>query len=162
MRGLSSVPQPFNPELNLNDVSKCSSFVKKVILNWIFWIILKNFFIFQVDAIRQTDPATYQSFQSNHPEASSTMTSSFPPTNATPNTKAMDLSRAKKHAYVKIAEQPASKGLRFRYECEGRSAGCIPGVSSTNDKKSFPTIQVNPILILAYIWLLLLHINSMQ
>ena len=57
--------------------------------------------------------------------------------------KAMDLSRAKKHAYVKIAEQPASKGLRFRYECEGRSAGCIPGVSSTNDKKSFPTIQVN-------------------
>jgi hypothetical protein len=28
MRGLSSVPQPFNPEINLNDVSKCSSFVK--------------------------------------------------------------------------------------------------------------------------------------
>merc|ERR1712223_1938093 len=59
-----------------------------------------------------------------------------------PPIKAMDLSRAKKHAYVKISEQPASKGLRFRYECEGRSAGCIPGVSSTNDKKTFPTIQV--------------------
>lgn len=56
--------------------------------------------------------------------------------------KAMDLSKAKKHAYVKIIEQPASKGLRFRYECEGRSAGCIPGMSSNADKKTFPTIQV--------------------
>lgn len=67
------------------------------------------------------------------------MTASFPPL-TTPATK--DLQRPKKHAYVKITEQPASKGLRFRYECEGRSAGCIPGVSSTGDKKTFPTIQV--------------------
>jgi hypothetical protein len=34
-------------------------------------------------------------------------------------------------------------GLRFRYECEGRSAGSIPGSSSTNDNKTFPTIQVS-------------------
>ena len=50
--------------------------------------------------------------------------------------------KVKKSAYVKIVEQPASKGLRFRYECEGRSAGSIPGVSSSQDNKTFPTIQV--------------------
>ena len=73
------------------------------------------------------------------------------------------MAKTKKAAYVKILEQPASKGLRFRYECEGRwkdifcqifgiyntefflfyrSAGSIPGVSSTQDNKTFPTIQV--------------------
>ena len=106
---------------------------------------------FKVDAIRQTDPGAYQAFQNNHPEVAAAaatasghaqvMTASFPPT-TTPSAKAIDLTKAKKHAYVKITEQPASKGLRFRYECEGRSAGCIPGVSSNNDKKTFPTIQV--------------------
>lgn len=45
-------------------------------------------------------------------------------------------------AYVKIIEQPASKALRFRYECEGRSAGSIPGVNSTPENKTFPGIQV--------------------
>merc|ERR1719394_1073613 len=44
--------------------------------------------------------------------------------------------------YVEIVEQPASKGLRFRYECEGRSAGSIPGTHSTCDNKTFPTIKV--------------------
>ena len=48
----------------------------------------------------------------------------------------------KKAAYVKIVEQPASKGLRFRYECEGRSAGSIPGASTSVEHKTFPTIQV--------------------
>jgi hypothetical protein len=48
----------------------------------------------------------------------------------------------KKSIYVKITEQPASKALRFRYECEGRSAGSIPGVNSTPENKTFPTIQV--------------------
>lgn len=43
---------------------------------------------------------------------------------------------------VKIIEQPASKALRFRYECEGRSAGSIPGVSSTPENKTFPAIQI--------------------
>ncbi|RZF33783.1 hypothetical protein LSTR_LSTR014477 [Laodelphax striatellus] len=41
-----------------------------------------------------------------------------------------------------ITEQPASKALRFRYECEGRSAGSIPGVSSTPENKTYPTIQI--------------------
>ncbi|CAH1403256.1 unnamed protein product [Nezara viridula] len=35
------------------------------------------------------------------------------------------------NTYVRIVEQPASKALRFRYECEGRSAGSLPGVHST-------------------------------
>lgn len=43
---------------------------------------------------------------------------------------------------VRIIEQPASKALRFRYECEGRSAGSIPGVNSTSENKTYPTIQV--------------------
>lgn len=45
-------------------------------------------------------------------------------------------------AYVKITEQPAPKALRFRYECEGRSAGSIPGANSTTDNKTYPSIQV--------------------
>lgn len=44
--------------------------------------------------------------------------------------------------YIKIIEQPASKALRFRYECEGRSAGSMPGVNSSFDNKTYPTIQV--------------------
>lgn len=45
-------------------------------------------------------------------------------------------------AYVKIVEQPAPKALRFRYECEGRSAGSIPGARSTPDNKTYPTIKI--------------------
>ncbi|CAH0560657.1 unnamed protein product [Brassicogethes aeneus] len=43
---------------------------------------------------------------------------------------------------VKIVEQPASKALRFRYLCEGRSAGSIPGASSTQENKTYPAIKV--------------------
>ncbi|KAK4018636.1 hypothetical protein OUZ56_000682 [Daphnia magna] len=49
---------------------------------------------------------------------------------------------AKQKAQVKILEQPASKALRFRYECEGRSAGSLPGANSTTENKTYPTIQV--------------------
>lgn len=48
----------------------------------------------------------------------------------------------RKKAYVKILEQPAGKALRFRYECEGRSAGSIPGVNSTSENKTYPTIEI--------------------
>lgn len=51
-------------------------------------------------------------------------------------------SHIRQNAYVKITEQPAPKALRFRYECEGRSAGSIPGVHSTPENKTFPSIQV--------------------
>uniref|UniRef100_A0A0K8VSJ7 Embryonic polarity protein dorsal n=1 Tax=Bactrocera latifrons TaxID=174628 RepID=A0A0K8VSJ7_BACLA len=46
------------------------------------------------------------------------------------------------NAYVKIVEQPASKAVRFRYECEGRSAGSIPGVNSTSALRTYPTIEI--------------------
>ncbi|KAL3875213.1 hypothetical protein ACJMK2_038138 [Sinanodonta woodiana] len=44
---------------------------------------------------------------------------------------------------VEIVEQPKSRGLRFRYECEGRSAGSIPGERSTTEKKTYPTIKIH-------------------
>ncbi|XP_029345087.1 embryonic polarity protein dorsal isoform X2 [Acyrthosiphon pisum] len=44
--------------------------------------------------------------------------------------------------YIKIVEQPASKALRFRYKCEGRLAGSIPGVNSSTENKTYPTIQI--------------------
>lgn len=48
----------------------------------------------------------------------------------------------KQQPYVKIVEQPARCALRFRYECEGRSAGSIPGANATAENKTYPTIQV--------------------
>ena len=44
--------------------------------------------------------------------------------------------------YVRIVEQPARCALRFRYECEGRSAGSIPGSSATPENKTYPTIHI--------------------
>ncbi|XP_019892113.1 dorsal-related immunity factor Dif [Musca domestica] len=44
--------------------------------------------------------------------------------------------------YIRIVEQPHPKGLRFRYICEGRSAGSIPGINSTPDNKTYPTIEI--------------------
>ena len=44
--------------------------------------------------------------------------------------------------WVEVTEQPKQRGLRFRYQCEGRSAGSIPGENSSAEKKTFPTIKV--------------------
>ncbi|XP_048378359.2 transcription factor RelB homolog isoform X2 [Stegostoma tigrinum] len=41
-----------------------------------------------------------------------------------------------------IVEQPKQRGMRFRYECEGRSAGSIPGENTTEQTKTLPTIQI--------------------
>ncbi|XP_078389465.1 uncharacterized protein LOC144671433 isoform X2 [Cetorhinus maximus] len=41
-----------------------------------------------------------------------------------------------------IVEQPKQRGMRFRYECEGRSAGSIPGENTTEQSKTLPTIQI--------------------
>ena len=107
-----------------------------------------SLFIFAVEVIRHSDPATFQEFQ-NHLSAAMSSGSSAAANGAavappSANQKsAADLAKMKKAAVVKITEQPASKGLRFRYECEGRSAGSIPGASSTNEHKTYPTIQVS-------------------
>ena len=45
--------------------------------------------------------------------------------------------------YVEVVEQPAPNTLRFRYECERRSAGCIYGVNSSAEVKTYPSIKVH-------------------
>lgn len=42
-----------------------------------------------------------------------------------------------------VVEEPKERGMRFRYECEGRSAGSILGASSTETNKTQPTVEVN-------------------
>ncbi|XP_078086027.1 proto-oncogene c-Rel [Mustelus asterias] len=44
--------------------------------------------------------------------------------------------------YVEIVEQPRQRGMRFRYKCEGRSAGSIPGDHSTDNNRTYPSIRV--------------------
>ncbi|XP_006871411.1 PREDICTED: transcription factor RelB [Chrysochloris asiatica] len=41
-----------------------------------------------------------------------------------------------------ITEQPKQRGMRFRYECEGRSAGSILGESSTEASKTLPAVEL--------------------
>lgn len=51
-------------------------------------------------------------------------------------------SGAKKGCFVEIVEQPRADAIRFRYGSEGRYAGAILGVNSTEDQKSYPSIRV--------------------
>uniref|UniRef100_A0A4W5RLY0 V-rel avian reticuloendotheliosis viral oncogene homolog n=1 Tax=Hucho hucho TaxID=62062 RepID=A0A4W5RLY0_9TELE len=44
--------------------------------------------------------------------------------------------------HVQIFEQPKQRGMRFRYKCEGRSAGSIPGERSSDNNRSYTTIQI--------------------
>ncbi|XP_064133074.1 proto-oncogene c-Rel isoform X3 [Loxodonta africana] len=44
--------------------------------------------------------------------------------------------------YIEIIEQPRQRGMRFRYKCEGRSAGSIPGEHSTDSNRTYPSIQI--------------------
>ncbi|XP_054855335.1 transcription factor RelB [Eublepharis macularius] len=41
-----------------------------------------------------------------------------------------------------ITEQPKQRGMRFRYQCEGRSAGSILGECSTDTNKTLPAIEL--------------------
>ncbi|MED6256759.1 hypothetical protein ATANTOWER_017365 [Ataeniobius toweri] len=45
--------------------------------------------------------------------------------------------------YIEIIEQPKQRGMRFRYKCEGRSAGSIPGEKSNDTTKTYPSIKVH-------------------
>ncbi|KAF6739117.1 Transcription factor p65 [Oryzias melastigma] len=45
--------------------------------------------------------------------------------------------------YIEIIEQPKQRGMRFRYKCEGRSAGSIPGEKSNDTTKTYPAIKVH-------------------
>ncbi|KAJ8365858.1 hypothetical protein SKAU_G00146890 [Synaphobranchus kaupii] len=44
---------------------------------------------------------------------------------------------------VRLYEQPKQRGTRFRYKCEGPSAGSIPGERSSENNRSFPSIQIS-------------------
>ncbi|KAM9425952.1 transcription factor p65 [Pholidichthys leucotaenia] len=44
---------------------------------------------------------------------------------------------------IEIIEQPKQRGMRFRYKCEGRSAGSIPGEKSNDNTKTHPAIKVH-------------------
>jgi len=45
--------------------------------------------------------------------------------------------------WVEVTEQPKSTAMRFRYQCEGRSAGTILGVNATIGQKTYPSIKVS-------------------
>uniref|UniRef100_H2YS42 RHD domain-containing protein n=1 Tax=Ciona savignyi TaxID=51511 RepID=H2YS42_CIOSA len=47
---------------------------------------------------------------------------------------------------LEIVEQPKQRGMRFRYECEGRSAGSIPGKNTNGDRKTWPSCQYTNIM----------------
>ncbi|XP_035260334.1 proto-oncogene c-Rel-like [Anguilla anguilla] len=44
---------------------------------------------------------------------------------------------------VRIYEQPKQRGTRFRYKCEGPSAGSVPGERSSENNRSFPSVQIS-------------------
>lgn len=53
-----------------------------------------------------------------------------------------ELERILERPRLVVVEQPKERGMRFRYECEGRSAGSILGSSSTDSTKTQPAIEV--------------------
>lgn len=44
--------------------------------------------------------------------------------------------------HIQIFEQPKQRGMRFRYKCEGRSAGSIPGEHSSDNNRTYPSVQI--------------------
>ena len=53
------------------------------------------------------------------------------------------ISQFLKTHYVEVVEQPAPNNHRFRYACEFRSGGCIYGVNSSAEAKTYPSIKVH-------------------
>lgn len=98
--------------------------------------------------IRTTDPSAQEMFNSgsggaNNPEQlGNTQANSATMNSRSGHRSPRSHSTVHMNAYVEIIEQPAPKALRFRYPCEGRSAGSIPGENSTPDNKTFPAIRV--------------------
>ncbi|XP_051935170.1 transcription factor RelB isoform X3 [Hippocampus zosterae] len=45
-----------------------------------------------------------------------------------------------------VVEQPKERGMRFRYECEGRSAGSILGASGSESNKTQPAIEIQGLI----------------
>lgn len=66
------------------------------------------------------------------------------------------LERLLEKPQVVVIEQPKERGMRFRYECEGRSAGSILGASSNETNKTLPAIEVSPN---PFVWLCTFVLN---
>lgn len=67
------------------------------------------------------------------------------PRGAPPQSRAGDtemLERILRKPKLVVVEEPKERGMRFRYECEGRSAGSILGASSTETNKTQPAVEV--------------------
>lgn len=96
------------------------------------------FVLFIVASVINTDPSAQGMFHTN--QEMNTTTAATTTTNGLQNTTTVEAFTATPH--VQILEQPAPKALRFRYECEGRSAGSIPGANSTVETKTYPEIQI--------------------
>lgn len=47
-----------------------------------------------------------------------------------------------KNVVVDIVEEPAERNARFRYSCEGRTAGSIVGFNSTPENRTYPAIRL--------------------
>ncbi|XP_034101352.1 embryonic polarity protein dorsal [Drosophila albomicans] len=45
-------------------------------------------------------------------------------------------------AFTRIVVEPTNHIIRFRYKCEGRTAGSIPGNNSKPEAKTYPTIEI--------------------
>ncbi|XP_061136802.1 transcription factor RelB isoform X1 [Syngnathus typhle] len=52
------------------------------------------------------------------------------------------LERSLEKPKLVVVEQPKERGMRFRYECEGRSAGSILGASGSESNKTQPAIEI--------------------
>ncbi|XP_041450795.1 LOW QUALITY PROTEIN: embryonic polarity protein dorsal [Drosophila obscura] len=60
-----------------------------------------------------------------------------------PKTRTTAKASVKTGPHLRIIEEPTNNIIRFRYKCEGRTAGSIPGMSSSAERgKTFPTIEV--------------------
>ncbi|XP_053961666.1 embryonic polarity protein dorsal isoform X2 [Anastrepha ludens] len=57
-------------------------------------------------------------------------------------TPELDGTTASSKPYLRVVEQPTRKPMRFRYKCEGRTAGTIPGENSFQETKTFPTVEI--------------------
>lgn len=66
------------------------------------------------------------------------------PTETVYSTSAADLGhQQQQQPWVEVLEQPKPTAMRFRYVCEGRSAGTILGVNATVAQKTYPAIRVS-------------------
>lgn len=74
--------------------------------------------------------------------ASSRAMMSSPPSCSRDMPGAELLERVLERPSLVVVEEPKDRGMRFRYECEGRSAGSILGASSTDSSKTQPAIEI--------------------